>query len=85
MTNPQKKYLSAEINFFGELCTFEILNNFFSDSHTKHVDFDFELGTEAYFACTVIFNDETLILGGKREYNQVFPRFYKKSINSVPS
>ena len=34
---------------------------------------NFTLGpeTEAYHACTSIFNGETLIFGGKREYNQV--------------
>ena len=27
--------------------------------------------TEAYFACSLVFKGETLILGGKRKYNQV--------------
>ena len=35
---------------------------------------DFTLGphTEAYYACTAVFNGETLVFGGMREPNQVF-------------
>ena len=38
------------------------------------MDGNFTLGpaTEAYFACSAVFNGETLIFGGMREPNQVF-------------
>ena len=38
------------------------------------MDGNFTLGpaTEAYFACSALFNGETLIFGGMREPNQVF-------------
>ena len=36
-------------------------------------EINFTLGgqTEAYFGCSVIYNGETLIFGGKKEPNQV--------------
>ena len=42
----------------------------FLDHEIKGIDFNLGDGTEAYFACTTVFEGETLVLGGKREYNQ---------------
>ena len=42
----------------------------FLDHQIKGIDFNLDDGTEAYFACTTVFEGETLVLGGKREYNQ---------------
>ena len=33
--------------------------------------FTLGVNTEAYFGCSVVFNGETLIMGGKKEPNQV--------------
>jgi len=33
--------------------------------------FTLGVNTEAYFGCSVVYNGETLILGGKKEPNQV--------------
>ena len=43
----------------------------------------FKLGaeTEAYFGCSVIYKSETLVLGGKKESNQVSSRFNSLKIN----
>ena len=48
-----------------------ILNINLQDSGIKRMDFVFGNSTEAYFACSIIFNGKTLILGGKQNYNQV--------------
>ena len=48
--------------------------NFFSDFEMKQINFTLGPGTEAYFACSLVLNGETLVLGGKKQYNQV--RFY---------
>ena len=37
----------------------------------SEINFTLDVGTEAYFACSLIYMGETLILGGKKEYNQV--------------
>ena len=44
----------------------------------KQINFTLGLGTETYFACSLVFNGETLVLGGKNEYNQV--QFQKLSL-----
>ena len=43
----------------------------------------FTLGvdTEAYFGCSVVYNGETLILGGKKEPNQVIYYLNSSKIN----
>ena len=43
----------------------------FLDHQIKGIDFNLGDGTEAYFACSTVFQGETLVLGGKREFNQV--------------
>ena len=42
----------------------------FLDHQIKGIDFNLGDGTEAYFACKMVFQGEQLVLGGKREYNQ---------------
>ena len=42
----------------------------FLDHQIKSNDFILGDGTETYFACSTVFQGETLVLGGKREYNQ---------------
>ena len=43
--------------------------------------FTLDVATEAYFSCSVVFNGETLILGGKKQPNQVrFIYFLSKLI-----
>ena len=56
------------------------------DHEIKDIDFNLGDGTEAYFACTTVFEGETLVLGGKREYNQ-FSKVEScglKRINTLP-
>ena len=36
----------------------------------KKIDFNFGAGTEVYLSCTTVYNGETLIFGGAKEYNQ---------------
>ena len=58
----------------------------FLDHEIKGIDFNLGDGTEAYFACTTVFEGETLVLGGKREYNQ-FSKVEScglKRINTLP-
>ena len=58
----------------------------FLDHQIKGIDFNLDDGTEAYFACTTVFEGETLVLGGKREYNQ-FSKVEScglKRINTLP-
>ena len=43
--------------------------------------FTLDVATEAYFSCSVVFNGETLILGGKKEPNQVSSCFHRSKIN----
>ena len=45
----------------------------------------FTLGvdTEAYFGCSVVYNGETFILGGKKEPNQVISHFNSSKINDL--
>ena len=45
----------------------------------------FTLGvdTEAYFGCSVVYNGETLILGGKKEPNQVISYLNSSKINNL--
>ena len=37
----------------------------------QRTDFTLDDATEAYFSCSTVYNGETLILGGKKEPNQV--------------
>ena len=37
----------------------------------KGINFTLGQETEAYFACSLVYNGETLLLGGKKEHNQV--------------
>ena len=37
----------------------------------QRINFTLGVDTEAYFGCSVIYQGETLILGGKKEPNQV--------------
>ena len=63
------------MNFLGEKLNFKIFLDFltfFLDHQIKGIDFTLGDGnTEVYFACSLVFKGETLILGGKRNYNQV--------------
>ena len=43
----------------------------FSDYPIKSVNFVMGNETEAYYSCSAILNGETLVLGGKRHFNQV--------------
>ena len=45
----------------------------------------FTLGvdTEAYFGCSVVYHGETLILGGKKEPNQVISNLNNSKINNL--
>ena len=45
------------------------------DKQIKHINFTLGERTEAYFACSTVFNGETLIFGGKKYYNQVISHF----------
>ena len=68
------------MNFLGKKLDFIVAQFFlekykiylhkFLDHEIKGIDFNLGDGTEAYFACTTVFEGETLVLGGKREYNQ---------------
>ena len=52
-----------------------IMNNQVSDisgNPMQRTNFTLAVDTEAYFGCSVVYNGETLILGGKKEPNQVF-------------
>ena len=45
----------------------------FNKSNAKSsckIEFDFKAGTEANGACTIVFRGQTLLLGGRKEYNQ---------------
>lgn len=51
---------------------FFLVFTIFWDHQIKGIDFTLGDGnTEVYFACSLVFKGETLILGGKRNYNQV--------------
>ena len=75
VTNPVQKYHPIQMNFLGEKLNFKIFLGFlqfFWDHQIKGIDFTLGDGnTEVYFACSLVFKGETLILGGKRNYNQV--------------
>ena len=60
------------MNFLGKifLKKYQTYLNKVLDHEIKGIDFNLGDGTEAYFACTTVFEGETLVLGGKREYNQ---------------
>ena len=57
IANPVREYLPMQLNFL--------------DHEIKGIDFNFGPGTEAYFGCTVVWDGQAVILGGKKEYNQV--------------
>ena len=70
------------MNFLGKKLSFDdqnlifflgqiLLKIIFLDDKIKGVDFTIDDSTETYFACSLVFKGETLILGGKRKYNQV--------------
>ena len=42
-----------------------------SGNPMQRTHFTLGVNTEAYFGCSVVYNGETLILGGKKEPNQV--------------
>lgn len=44
------------------------------------INFTLGTDTEAYFGCSVIYKGETLIIGGKKEPNQVGFRMYHLKI-----
>ena len=48
----------------------------FEDAGMKQITFNLGESTEAYFACTIVFNGRTLVLGGKKQYNQVNQDFF---------
>ena len=41
----------------------------------QRTHFTLGVNTEAYFGCSVVYNGETLIFGGKKEPNQVISYF----------
>ena len=41
----------------------------------QRTHFTLGVNTEAYFGCSVVYNGETLIFGGKKEPNQVISHF----------
>ena len=45
----------------------------------QRTNFTLGVNTEAYFGCSVIYNGETLILGGKSEPNQVCSCLYRQN------
>ena len=82
VTNPVQKYHPIQMNFLGKKLSFDdqnlifflgqiLLKIIFLDDKIKGVDFTIDDSTEAYFACSIVFKGETLVLGGKRKYNQV--------------
>ena len=56
----------------------EKMNNQVKNDSENPIRTHFTLGvdTEAYFGCSVVYHGETLVLGGKKEPNQVCLRFY---------
>ena len=45
------------------------------------INFTLGTDTEAYFGCSVIYKGETLIIGGKKEPNQVISHLNSSKIN----
>ena len=48
----------------------------------QRTHFTLGVNTEAYFGCSVVYNGETLILGGKKEPNQVISNLNSSKINN---
>ena len=85
VANPVQKYHPIQMNFLGKNLKIAFHSwsslkrgspyrpvwNIFLDHQIKGTDFNLGDGTEAYFACSTVFQGETLVLGGKRELNQV--------------
>ena len=46
----------------------------------QRINFTLGVDTEAYFGCSVVYHGETLVLGGKKEPNQVCFCFYRLKI-----
>ena len=47
----------------------------------QRTHFTLGVNTEAYFGCSVVYNGETLVLGGKQEPNQVISLLDSSKIN----
>ena len=52
-----------------------------SGNSMQRTYFTLGVDTEAYFGCSVVYNGETLILGGKKEPNQVISHLNSSKIN----
>ena len=52
-----------------------------SGNPMQRTNFTLDVNTEAYFGCSVVYNGETLVLGGQKEPNQVYFCFYRLKIN----
>ena len=48
----------------------------------QQTHFTLGVNTEAYFGCSVVYNGETLILGGKQEPNQVISHLNSSKMNN---
>ena len=66
----QMNFLGKNFNFRKKDAVENIFFTQFLDHQIKGIDFNLGDGTESYFACTMVFQGEQLVLGGKREYNQ---------------
>ena len=87
VANPYFHLELIKINFPGKIFKMKKIEIFAAKNGILDtvVSGDFTLGphTEAYHACTAVFNGETLVFGGMREPNQVFLLFsenYEKKI-----
>ena len=76
VANPYFHLELIKINFPGKIFKMKKIEIFAAKNGILDtvVSGDFTLGphTEAYYACTAVFNGETLVFGGMREPNQVF-------------
>ena len=54
-----------------------------SGNSMQRTNFTLGVKTEAYFGCSVVYKGETLILGGKKEPNQVCVCFYRLKIYNL--
>ena len=78
-----QNYFPIAINFLGESHHFnrKSIYNFILETSLKTVNFTLKAKTDAYFACSVVFQDKTLVMGGKNEPNQVFMKYLLSIIN----
>ena len=51
-----------------------------SGNSMERSHFTLSVNTDAYFGCSVVYNGETFILGGKKEPNQVISHFNSSKI-----